>query len=251
MSSETTSSTPITSWKDFYVNLSQSPLLKKYEMSVQYSETEIKMSHTFNDLCVDYSITVTDNMYVTAQRHGSPIYIRDLLGFQWKLATWESLEEIIQRIKSSPSSIQTVVKATMEVIRQTAQLSEEPLNAALNFLMMLMVLSVTSPRRRTYSPQLICQSAQLFFASRKGYAVMRSMIPLPHPNNLKKRLGGTSGMSWNGDDIICTLFSPISEGMRHYILTLDEMYVKPSIRYRGCHVIGRYVSCYNLEPHTF
>ena len=66
------------------------------------------------------------------------------------------------------------------------------------------------------------------------------MLVLPHPNSIKKHLGSfdRTGSESDALETIKGIFRKLHGLQKSCLLLFDEIYIKPSIRYRGQHVIG-------------
>lgn len=96
------------------------------------------------------------------------------------------------------------------------------------------------PRSRRYPSNVIHVALQLFLSSRSAYRTVSSFLALPSAITLKKHIGRFSSVGGHEecDSTISLVFSELNVGQKRCILLFDEVYVKPSIRYRGGHLIG-------------
>jgi len=110
----------------------------------------------------------------------------------------------------------------------------------ISFLLEQLQLQAVQPRGRRYSPLLIRRSLEIFLSSRSTYRIMRNLLALPHSMTLVGKLGriGEVGTDKECRATIQSVFSKLSIGEKHCIILFDEMYVKPSIRFRGGHIVG-------------
>ena len=80
----------------------------------------------------------------------------------------------------------------------------------------------------------------LYLHSRNCYQVLRECLHLPHPNTIKSyfRTLNTPGSVTDSWKTIVTVFSKLSGKGKYCKVLVDEIYVKPAVKYQGSHVIG-------------
>ena len=79
-----------------------------------------------------------------------------------------------------------------------------------------------------------------YLHSRNCYQVLRECLHLPHPNKFKSyfRTLNTPGSVIDSRNTIATVFSKLSGKGKYCKVLVDEIYVKPAVKYQGSHVIG-------------
>ena len=182
---------------------------------------------------VVYSVTIFPLFKVEAFHGSSPIGIKDIMGFPYTLCRWSQLEEIINRCRNFvlPEEI-------------------EHFNTA--FLTDQIKLSECDPHHRRYSSLVTHVSLQVYLASRSAYRILSPILALPSSVTLKKQLGKFSSVGGEGEcrSTISTVLSKLHGGQKNCFILFDEVYIKPSIRYRGGHLIGYSVDKPTLPART-
>nr|XP_047135492.1 uncharacterized protein LOC124812659 [Hydra vulgaris] len=205
------------------------------------------------------NISVTINTH-TQQLHAyikhTQIHCNDILGFSHKLTRWSQLEAIISRMKSSKPQLSEELKHLLQEIKCTyGEKSDE-----INFLIEQLQLQMMPVRGKRYSTLVVRRALELYLSSRCCYRILCDTLSLPHPRILKLKLGriGEVGTQKECEECIKTVFETLTIAEKRCCLLFDEMYVKPSIRFRGCHLIGysednpaeisKTILCFMIKP---
>ena len=170
---------------------------------------------------VCYSVSISSSFVVNAFHGTLAIPLRDLVGFSYKLRRWSQLGEIVNR---------TCAYQPEEVID----------SEGMHFIKSQMELIAKAKQARRYPLHVVHTSLQLFLSSRNAYRCLSNVLALPAAATLKKNLGKFSrvGGLEECEATIASVFEELNEGQRNSCLLFDKMYVKPSIRYRGGHLLG-------------
>lgn len=85
------------------------------------------------------------------------------------------------------------------------------------------------------------QAALLYLISTSAYSQLRTIIPLPHQRTLRTHLAGLGEVGTENDcnETVRAVLSNMSGQQLKIVLLFDEMYVKPSVRYRCRHLLGQ------------
>ncbi|XP_012561912.2 uncharacterized protein LOC105847114 [Hydra vulgaris] len=205
------------------------------------------------------NISVTINTH-TQQLHAyikhTQIHCNDILGFSHKLTQWSQLEAIISRMKSSKPELSEELKHLLQEIECTyGEKSDE-----INFLIEQLQLQMMPVRGKRYSTLVVRRALELYLSSRCCYRILCDTLSLPHPRTLKLKLGriGEVGTQKECEECIKTVFETLTISEKRCCLLFDEMYVKPTIRFRGCHLIGysednpaeiaKTILCFMIKP---
>ena len=80
----------------------------------------------------------------------------------------------------------------------------------------------------------------LFLRRRNCYSDSREYLALPHPNTIKNyfRDIGSPGDLTECENIIKSVFSKLSGNEKYCKILVDEIRIKPGVRYQGNHVFG-------------
>jgi hypothetical protein len=164
------------------------------------------------------------------------IHCHDILGFSHKLTRWSQLEAIFSRLKSATTELKEEIKYfAREIENANGEESDE-----INFLIEQLRLQTLPTRGKRYSTFIVRRALELYLSSRCCYRTLRNLLSLPHPSTLIVKLGriGEVGTIKECKDCIKTVFETFSQTEKRCCLLFDEMYVKPSVRFRGNHIIG-------------
>ena len=229
----------IISWSVFKNDITRSNSILNNKLCPVIFENCVKLYYIVDDQ-TDFVIQITGDFKVSAKRSHSPIVIRDLLGYQCCLERWSQLEAIIVRTKHSSLSPSIEVTATITNLQAKLQNSEDDVSVRRRFLCdQLMRLY----EQRPYDAETFKVSCDLFLSTRSSYSRFRNVLTLPHPNTIKRHIGsiGTKiiGSETDAKNVIMRVFQKLSPSQLQCILMFDEVYVKPSVRFRGSHVIGK------------
>lgn len=193
-----------------------------------------------NDLQVFVRVSVFKNFNVKAYKFNTLVSVRSLLDYQCKLRQWSQLEAVLNTVKQSNIDFNT------ELVWHSGQLrshleSCDSCDPKIMFLVNQFEYISKKKRGSAYSAQELLQAAQIYLSSRAGYKSCRLLLTLPSPSTLKRHIGGLqSGESLEEcHDIIAANLEPLLDIQKNVVVIFDEVYVKASVRYRGCHVVGR------------
>ena len=180
-----------------------------------------------------FSVVINDSMNASAYKYSTKVPIHDILGFARQLTRWSQLDEIINRAKFA------AVEPLQEIPGHLAQLRSLLPDEA-QFLLEQIDLFTCTPRQRRYSPSTTHTALQVFLSSRTAYRTVDHVLCVPSARTLRKHLGriGDVGGLDECRKAIKEVFLKLNEGQKRCILLFDEMYVKPSVRYRGKHLLG-------------
>lgn len=187
-----------------------------------------------------FSVSITNNFNVTALNGVTPVPIRDLLGFSHRLTKWSQLDEIINRTRHAAPDVKTELDGLLAKLDMLLENSDE-LEQSHEFLLEQFRLSLLAPHGRRYSPQLTSYAVQLFLSSRHAYRVISDYLALPSPRTLYQHISRICdiGQESECEKTIASAMTTFSGLQKWCILLFDEMYIKPSIRYRGGHLLGQ------------
>ena len=101
-----------------------------------------------------------------------------------------------------------------------------------------MSLLSVEPSGRRYKPETVRDALDLSLRSRNCYSAT-----LPNPKMLKSYFGefGSSGSIQECTATVRSVFSNLSDMQLYCEVLIDEIHIKPSIRYRGNHIISNSV----------
>ena len=93
---------------------------------------------------------------------------------------------------------------------------------------------------KQYDPYMISDSVNLYLRNRSAYKALRSLLVLPSDKTIRSFLGkfGSAGNENECIQVVAEVVGALQEHEKFVYISADEIYVKPSIRYRGDLVIG-------------
>jgi hypothetical protein len=224
-------------WETFLSSLPAQSAVSGNNLQTVVTDDGIALLSFSPRLDVIFSISISRKLKVKAKRSSTLVSVRNILGFQHTLERWSQLEAIINRVKQATPSLRSECQDLISRIRANCA------DQTTEFLLQQLELSQTSPHARHYSPQMFLHALRLYIASKSGYRQLRKLLALPHPKTLKLNIGPlhlTGGVA-ECKHMVESILSSLSPAQRNCSIIFDEVYIKPSLRYRGAHVIGRAV----------
>ena len=194
-----------------------------------------------------FSIQVKKCFSVTAYREFTLISLTDILrtSFQYKLTLFSQLDQIIERVESSvinfQSELNAIGKKLSLICVETADNTSHSMNKRIEFLSnQLIAHSSYGHMGKKYDPYMISDSVNLYLRSRNAYKALRSLLILPSDKTIRSFWGkfGSAGNENECIQVVADVFGTLQEHEKFVYISADEIYVKPSIRYRGGLVIG-------------
>ena len=146
---------------------------------------------------------------------------------------------ILSRIRVADLDEEQEVKRAVEKLKETLCEMNE-FSSKYEFLFEQLLLRVVPSEGRRYSSFVMLKALHMFLVSRVSYRSLRTLLALPHPDTLMKGIGNTADVGSVTDaERITKLVCHASSGIEKYCLIIfDEVYVKPSVRYRSGHLLG-------------
>lgn len=185
---------------------------------------------------VSSSVEIKNTFQVTAFHGNSNVFVHDLLGFSHELTRWSQLEGILHRVRTSEQNLNSEIFASLNDLR--TMFDDLPEN--IMFLFDQLRLCTVPNNGRRYPVQLIHHAVNLFLSSRNAYRTLSGLLSLPCPKTLKNFLGriGEVGTHSECEMTVASVFENLSPRQRKCLIIFDEIYVRPSIRFRSQHLIG-------------
>lgn len=190
---------------------------------------------------ISIRIIIQSNFAVSARKYHTCVPVRDLLGFQPTLKFWSQVGEIVLRCKYAPVSVVSEIEGSFSTL--TSRLNSEGLiinDGRLQFLVSQIQLAMENSSSRRYDMATIRKCALVYLISSSAYSQLKEVLFLPNEKTLRSRLAGLGNVGTENDseEVLQSIIQELHEGQRLFALLFDEMYVKPSVRYRCKHVIG-------------
>ena len=193
---------------------------------------------------IEFSLTIHEKFSVVLRRKCVDVslhHFRDLLGYQYHCTRWSQLEAALNRLKNYNVSFKEEVLQT--ICHLESSLKEEvndDITADFMFLMEQFQLKLTPSEGRRYSADTMKTAMKLYISNRSTYRHIRGILTLPHPKTLTANLGNitSTGTESYAVGISKQVFDRSDGIFKKCIILFDEIYIKPSIRYRSGHAIG-------------
>jgi hypothetical protein len=200
----------------------------------------LSFSEPFRD--IDYSLSINSDFHITAFRSNTKLSLakfRDILGFQYRLTRWLQVDAILTRLKVADLDEEKEVNGAVEKLKETLRYMNK-LSSKYEFLFDQLLLRVVPSEARRYSTFMIMKALNMFMVSRVSYRNLRTFLALPHPDTLMKGIGSAAdvGSLSDAERISKIVFDAVSDIEKYCLIIFDEIYVKPSVRYRSGHVFG-------------
>lgn len=230
-------------WSSFLEQLPKSTVVLNHQLACITEPDGVNLL-TLKGGVVQLAVTIKDTFAVQAKSYQTTVPIRDLLGFQWRIERWLQLDAIVVRTKNTPPCLKEEVREISDHLERMKELATESFDdTRLTFMSEQLRLFGVPPTSRRYSPAALMNALSIFLINRHSYQHLRQFLFLPHPDTLKgfmaplAQVGSASEM----DTLVASHFNSLERHQRFCLIIFDEMYVKPSLRFRGCHIIGNAV----------
>ena len=173
----------MTNWKTF-----KSDLHEKYSsFLVQENEDYIimlKLNEEMPPRC-KVTIKVSSSFSVSAFRYNNHVYIRDILGFSYKLTKCSQLISVTERIDNTSMKLENEVSSLINFIDDNFDYIPQ----GVKFCFELMKLEFCKAPGRRYSAFIFRIAVNLFLCSRSAYHSLRTYLALPKPETIRSRIG--------------------------------------------------------------
>jgi hypothetical protein len=231
----------IPNWPAFLENLNNSDVVSTHNLHIERHVDSVNLYKISSSVIV-FTISIRDNLAVTASHCNTKVFVRDILGYQQHLQRWSQLLAIVARTLSTPLDVKEEILSLIR--RGSIYLDDTDTEShdKLSFLFEQISLCVTPPHGRRYSVNLWYAAVRLFLMGQSNYNSLRDVLTLPHPSQIKDRLStlSTIGSESHAEDLIANYFKTLTEEQRiSCIAMFDEIHIKPSERLRGGHSIGK------------
>lgn len=233
----------ISNWEHFQSELGNSYAISRHGLLHRNNDEDSELFSIIQGKIV-LSVVIKKNFSVQLMRYNTPINVRNLLGYQCKLERWSQLEAVVnyglnEKTNSKHELEEVIAHLTDNVFIHSSE-NDSTLFENINYLLRNILLQISPITSRRYSPKDIVRASLFYLASRRCYKIIRRSLALPHPDTMKKYLGGLSqvGSAEDCKDIIEEQLKILNNLQKHVVLIFDEVYVQASYRFRGNHIIG-------------
>lgn len=195
---------------------------------------ELLQLQNFSSVVVRISIS-SDFSVIAYHKNTKVSSIRCLLGYQCKLERFSQLENIISRSKHYPLDLYQETEHHVNRLKESFELLDFQ---DADFLLEQLQLKVIPPNGRRYSAKTMVNAVYLFLKNRSAYESLRQFLALPSANTILQHVGPVNSI---GSEHVAKQLADLcfdSNESPLCILIFDEIHLKPSLRYRGGHVLG-------------
>ena len=212
-------------------------------LTISHNDSEITLINLSGFPCiVNYSVQITNEFSVSCYKGNTSVPVREYLGFVVKIERYSQLNSIISKLEDFEVDLPSKLKNMGEQLSLLASNDEmdDEQKIQLQFLAEQLQLQSQSANNRRYSAFTVNIAISAYLRSRNCYAAFRDTLALPHPKTIKNYFGklGTPGSLEECSKVIATVFNKLEGSQIFCKILFDEIHIKPSIRYRGGHVIG-------------
>ena len=192
---------------------------------------------------VSFSVFIDSDFKVTAFRKHIQIPLRDVVrSFTHKLERYSELDMILTKLSEYQIPVTNLLeKCSGEIVEI---LHHEDVSSSqkhqLDFLSRQLLIQRSNPTGRRYCAQTVYDALNLFLRNKNCYRQLRKLIALPDSTTLRQYFGklGTPGSENECEHVISSVFSKLQGLQKYCKILLDEIYIKPAIRYSCHHIIG-------------
>lgn len=225
-------------WSSFVDIIDSSELITVHKLYSVKLPNCVKLIHFDEKDRTEFIVTIRRDYFVSASRSYTSVNLRDLLGFQYKATRWSQLDAIIIRTKHQQLCPSTEVCEAISLLQSKLENSDDSQNHKRQFLcdQLIRLYGI-----KKYDASIFKVSCDLFFSARSAYSRLRKILTLPHPDTIKRQFGrfGKTGSEEEAEKTVKFVLQKLQGLQLHFCIMFDEIYVKPSVRFRACHVIGK------------
>ena len=209
-------------------------------------EDNILLLQLNTDKCppeIDFSIVITQNFKLKAFKGSREVTTRDVIkGFSAKLETYTELSLVIDKLQEVEVEPVHEVETFVNKFKSTIESAgfDDATKKRLTFLCEQIELTTKDPCGRRYKPDTMKEAINLYLRSRNCYNALRETLALPGRKTINSYFGklGDPAAIEECKSVIMQVFSTLTELEKICYVQVDEIHIKPSIRYQGGHVLG-------------
>ena len=190
-----------------------------------------------------FSLTIFKDFTISCYRGSAKVPCNDLInGYSYKIETFSQIHAVLKRLRTSVNVVQEEVKgAALNIsdIVDSADMDEDE-RTKVKFLIEQLLLQSKKLHGERYDTTMMKTAISLYLRNRNCYSALRQYLTLPHPDTVKKYFGelSTPGNFTECENVIKSVFNKLTKTERFCKVLVDEIHIKPAIRYQGNHIIG-------------
>lgn len=192
---------------------------------------------------IDFSMEITHNFKLKAFKGSHEITTRDVIkGFSAKLQTYNELSLVINKLREVEVESIYEVEGFANKFKSTIESADldDAVRKRFVFLCEQIELTTKDPCGRRYKPDTMKEAINLYLRSRNCYNALRETLALPGRKTISSYFGklGDPAAIEECKSVITQVFSTLTELEKICFIQVDEIHIKPSIRYQGGHILG-------------
>ena len=191
-----------------------------------------------------FSLEIFKDDTLSCFKGNSKICYNDLINsFTHKIAKFSQIELVLERLKEPKHHLPEEPSQTASYIKSILD-SESPGDSEINkveYLIDQLHLLSKQHHGQRYDAAMMKTAISLYLCSSACYQALMEYLYLPHPNTIKSYFGtlDTPGnVLTDCQNTIATVFNKLSGKEKYFKVLVDEIQVKPAVRYQGNHIIG-------------
>ena len=188
-----------------------------------------------------FSIEISTDFKVTYYVKSSKVNVRNLINaFNHKLEKYSQLNNIISVLGDTNVSLNDEVKTCTKKVVEFCQLADDP-DRIQHYEMISGQLekSTCGNNGRHYTPSEYTKSIDIYLKSRSAYKAIRHHLILPHPKSIKGLFGKLETPGYlQCKETVSAVMQCLDDKQKYCKILVDEVYIKPSVRFQGNHLIG-------------
>ena len=192
---------------------------------------------------VNFPICITKEMKVSAFKKHMQVPLRDIIrSFTAELKLFSEVKAIIEKLLSfeiPAASFLEKISADIANLSHDCDISNTQ-TKQLDFMSRQLSLQSVKSGGRRYCVQTAYDALNLFLRNKNCYKELRKLVALPNDVTLRQYFGklGTPGIENECKKVVTTVFSKLEGPQKYCKILVDEIYIKPAVRYTCRHVIG-------------
>ena len=190
-----------------------------------------------------FSLTIFKDFSILCYRGCTKVSCNDLInGFSYKVERYSQIFAILERLRKCKHNIQEEFQQASRNINDIVELADmdDDEISKVKFLIDQLLLQSRKMHGQRYDASMMKTAICLYLRSQNCYSALRDYLVLPHPDTIKKYFGdlASPGDLTECENTIKSVFDKLSGKEKYCKILMDEIHIKPAIRYQGNHVIG-------------
>ena len=218
--------------------------LEYFCVDVVKKSDRIILSEVSGDhLRFSFPLTVFKDFTISCYRGFTKLSCNDLInGYSYKIETYSKIHRVLERLRTSSNVVQEDIEgAALNIsdIVDSADMDEDE-RTKVKFLTEQLLLQSKKLHGERYDASMMKTAIGLYLQSRNCYSVLCQYVTFPHPDTIRRYFEelDTPGDFTECENVIKSVFNKLTKTERYCKVLVDEIHIKPAIRYQGNHIIG-------------